>query len=636
MKLVDIIKNFISQENSDFAILINGSWGSGKTFFLKRVVAEEVKKISCKLSATDSKPFELVYVSLYGLTSADELQRRLFLEINPSLKTKGGKIITSLLGKGLEYIGLGASDKDEKNLLNIFGGIPKNKILVFDDLERLATETINEVLGFINTYTEHQNLKVIIVADEEKIKAKIDDYDKVKEKLIRFTYLFNPELKEVFPSFVARYTSVPYQQFLTANSNLICDLFTKGQHKNLRSLRFVLDLFEAVFVSVNSIADLDETNKKVLLDRFLFFVTTYSIEYKKDDNDENLTALKNIGNSLSSSAFDMLLFKQMRSEMIEKGEIKEDDISPMEKFTMQFEETYFPDGNSNFEYYDFLTTFIHSGDLDSDELRKVCLTSQEILKEKQGKPEHIALGKLKNCLTLNDNEYLPVIEEIYSYVDSGVYKLEEYPIIFQNLLNGSKEGIANLVIDAASVDRFKAGMEKSLAHSQYRNGFENYISIWHQTDEILQSIRDYAVELNETLLTDSDKQLSDKVFALLVPEKLSEFTTLMMSDEVKSVPICQESYISPEEFINKYDALSNSEKLTVYEVFNNFSSRFIHYRQVFVKEITFYQKTLEIINQKIQAAEGNKQLSTNIHQRFKHWLEETIKKLQNIAGNHFE
>ena len=161
-------------------------------------------------------------------------------------------------------------------MLNIFGGIPKNKILVFDDLERLATETINEVLGFINTYTEHQNLKVIVVADEERIKAKIDDYDKVKEKLIRFTYLFNPELKEVFPSFIARYTSVPYQQFLTANSDLICDLFTKGQHKNLRSLRFVLDLFEAVFVSVNSIADLEEANKKVLLDRFLFFVTTYS------------------------------------------------------------------------------------------------------------------------------------------------------------------------------------------------------------------------------------------------------------------------------------------------------------------------------------------------------------------------
>ncbi len=38
MKLIDIIKKFVIQENTDFAILINGSWGSGKTFFLKNVV----------------------------------------------------------------------------------------------------------------------------------------------------------------------------------------------------------------------------------------------------------------------------------------------------------------------------------------------------------------------------------------------------------------------------------------------------------------------------------------------------------------------------------------------------------------------------------------------------------------------
>ena len=45
MALVDIIKNFANQENTDFAILINGNWGSGKTFFLRKVVAEEVKKV---------------------------------------------------------------------------------------------------------------------------------------------------------------------------------------------------------------------------------------------------------------------------------------------------------------------------------------------------------------------------------------------------------------------------------------------------------------------------------------------------------------------------------------------------------------------------------------------------------------
>lgn len=636
MKLIEIIKSFVSQENTDYAILINGSWGSGKTYFLKRAVAEEVRKINYRVSDKKTEPYELIYVSLYGITSSDELQKRLFLEVNPLLKSKTFKIAGGVISKLADVFNASFNSSDEKSILNIFGGIPKNKILVFDDLERLATETINEVLGFINTYTEHQNLKVIIVADEEKIKAKIDDYDKVKEKLIRFTYLFNPELKEVYPNFVSRYSSIPYQHFLTANTTLICDLFNKGHHKNLRSLRFILDLFDPVFVSVNLVADLNTENKQILIDRFLFFVTTYSIEYKKDDNEENLSALKNLGNSLSSSLLDTILFTEMRSELIEKGEIKEADIPASEKFTMQFEDAYLKDARSNFEYYDFLKTYIHSGDLDSEELIKVCLSSQEKLREKEESPEQIALGKLKNCLFLNDNEYLPLVEEIYSYVDNGLYKLEEYPIIFQNFLNGSKEGIADLVIDGSSVDKFKAGMEKSITHSQYRNGFKNYVSILYQTDVYLQIVRNYAVQLNETLQSDSDQQLSNKVFALMIAERLPEFSTIMMSDDVKSIPIFQEHYISPEEFIHRYDALSNNEKMTVNDVFYNFSSRFVHYRNIFLKELPFYQKIHEIINQKILVVGENKQISTIIHQRFKSWLETTINELEDIADSHFD
>jgi nitrous oxide reductase accessory protein NosL len=47
---------------------------------------------------------------------------------------------------------------------------PKTQILIFDDLERVETTTLNEVLGFINTYTEHRNVKVILVGDESKLK----------------------------------------------------------------------------------------------------------------------------------------------------------------------------------------------------------------------------------------------------------------------------------------------------------------------------------------------------------------------------------------------------------------------------------------------------------------------------------
>ena len=44
MNLIDILKNFVSQENTGFVILINGGWGSGKTYFLKKILAEEIKK----------------------------------------------------------------------------------------------------------------------------------------------------------------------------------------------------------------------------------------------------------------------------------------------------------------------------------------------------------------------------------------------------------------------------------------------------------------------------------------------------------------------------------------------------------------------------------------------------------------
>lgn len=628
MNLVDIIKGFISKENTDFAILVNGTWGSGKTFFIKNIIAEEAKKITCKLSAKENKPFELVYVSLYGLTSADELQKRLFLELNPSLKTRSGKIIASLFGKGLELLGIGVNDKDEKNLLNIFGGIPKNKILVFDDLERLSPDTLNEVFGFINTYTEHQNLKVIIVADEEKISGKITDYDGVKEKLIRFTYSFHPELKEVFPNFVKRYNYILYQHFLADNINSICDIFDRGKHKNLRSLRFVLDLLESVFNSVNSIVGLAPSSKKTLFDRFVLLITTYSIEYKKGTPIENLNALKNIGGPLGMSTFDTLIFKQMRNDMIKSGELKEESLSVIDKYTMQFEEAYLPEDTSGFEYYDFLVAYIHSGDLDLELMTSYCLKAQDILNEQKHKPEQIALHKLKNCLTLNDNEYIPLINEIYGYIDAGSYKLEEYPIIFQNLLNGAKEGIANLTIDGATVSRFKDGMKKSLKHSQYRNGFNSYISMVHQNDTLLDEIRAHATALNETLLIDSDKELAERVFNLMTSEKFAEFSALMTSDEIRVVPIFQERYIDPKEFIKKYDLLSNREKLTVNEILNQLSSRYSHSKGLFSKELPFLDVLLDVTNKKIDAVKENKQLSTTIYRQLNHWIGEIIKTLK--------
>ena len=118
MKLTDIIKNYVEQSDTDFAIMINGQWGSGKTFFLKNEVTKFVGSIKYEQLDKKIKSYELVYVSLYGITTADEIQKRLFVEVNPFLKKKIRKVGLSVLNKGLQYIGIGADKHDQKDLVN--------------------------------------------------------------------------------------------------------------------------------------------------------------------------------------------------------------------------------------------------------------------------------------------------------------------------------------------------------------------------------------------------------------------------------------------------------------------------------------------------------------------------------------
>lgn len=631
MQLTEIIKNFIEQKDTDFAVLINGKWGSGKTFFLKNEIADAIKGISYKISEKETKLYELIYVSLYGITTADELQKRLFLEINPSLKTKAGRVATTLFSKGLQYIGLENSDKDQKELLNIFGGIPKYKILVFDDLERLETDTLNEVLGFINSYTEHQKLKVIIIADEEKIQEKLDDYDSIKEKLIRFTYYYNPDLGDVFPSFVSRYETEAYRTFLSERATIICSLFERGNHKNLRSLRFVLDLFEQVYKNIYTDPTVQEDKRNIILDRLLYFFITYAIEYKKGAKNEELNALEDL-----SSDLDNPLDRSWFNSLVEGMEgVEEKEPEGVEKFKKDFEKEFIDETKSQFQFFPFLANYIHSGDLSILDLKTVALDIQNKVNDKVQKPEQIALEKLKNCLELNDNEFLPLVEELYGYIKAGVYKLEIYPMVFQNLLNCSINGIENLKVDVETVSLFKEGMDKSLDISKYKRGFNGNIYLLHQEGELLDEVRKYATALNDSLLVKDDAAIAERFFHLYIAENFVELQELMLSEDVQSNPIFQLEFIQPDAFLNKFLQLSNKLKIELLDLFHQFSQRFINYGGGLKKEYDFFFGLQALIDTEITKADGNYHLSTAILIRLNHFLKQTVERLHKIINNEY-
>lgn len=58
-----------------------------------------------------------------------------------------------------------------------------NSILIFDDLERCDC-SINEILGYINSFVEHEKMKVIIVANQEEIGKSVTEKGRELQYLV--------------------------------------------------------------------------------------------------------------------------------------------------------------------------------------------------------------------------------------------------------------------------------------------------------------------------------------------------------------------------------------------------------------------------------------------------------------------
>ncbi|URZ15787.1 P-loop NTPase fold protein [Clostridium felsineum] len=164
-EILTTIKNYIDKASYNYAVLIDGNWGSGKTFFVKNYLINELKE-------HNNKEKKIIYISLYGVTTTNEISKRIFIETIPfseKLKSQGVKTVTGL-GKFIAstiFTVKGTSIKNIEFSIEDFLKL-KDCILIFDDLERCSMN-INEVLGYINNFVEHENMKVIIVANEKEI-----------------------------------------------------------------------------------------------------------------------------------------------------------------------------------------------------------------------------------------------------------------------------------------------------------------------------------------------------------------------------------------------------------------------------------------------------------------------------------
>lgn len=276
------LDSYLERENTDYAVLLTGKWGCGKTHFIKEYQDQK-------------NEYKFIYISLFGLNSISEINDAIFRELHPILGHKAtkyiGGVIASAVKMGFKIDLLGSKEEETTISIDFSKLNPleskkyKGLVFIFDDLERTKI-SISEILGFINYLCEQSTGKVIVIANEEKL-SKDENYNEFKEKSIGKTF----EIKNNERDYWISFKNNNQGNILKTDEMLeiVKGVYKKFGDSNFRNLNRVIE----DFVDFHKYIDekfLKNKEFSFLLVKFFF---SSSLEFrKKNDIEESLNVLK--------------------------------------------------------------------------------------------------------------------------------------------------------------------------------------------------------------------------------------------------------------------------------------------------------------------------------------------------------
>ncbi len=478
--LNEIIKDYLVAPETDYAIMISGDWGSGKSYYIHHEFADIVKSIDTPASTDDKKKvkrYNPAFVPLYGVSSAEDFEYRVFCGINAWAEKGFIRLGGTVLSKGAGFFGIDLGKKDSSSVTFVHD----NRVLVFDDLERICEDKIpvKEVLGLINSYAEHTHRKVVIVCNENHFlsesveKVLREDYQKYKEKSVRFTYLYEADMPSVYDAMITKLRDSEYVDFLKKNKTEILSLFSVGGNKNLRTLRFFIDTFQGIYQAVLG-AKYEEQIVKTYIVSFML----YSIEQKAGHCKKELQSL-----DTSKYKFDESFFGSWQKGN-EQPEIEEKDYSS--DFEHKYQSVF-----AQFRPSSIFVDYIFSGYLDVEALKKDIATITIEYDKQILTPEGKVYRKLSSMTNVKDDEVLALIMEMLGYVREDKYNLYDLLNVYALLLKYDYWKIDGFELTEEIDLEFKASMNRQKEKHIFNDMFDVRTPIWDGSDSGSRQYKKY-------------------------------------------------------------------------------------------------------------------------------------------------
>ena len=193
---VDAFLNYYLNDcvEPDFAVLLKGKWGCGKSYYIKNYL--NTHGLVIKNNFTEEQKNVVLYLSLYGVNSKEEINEKILEKLRPIISSSKIEFLRKILKTVSATEVLSAlsvyltGSKMPKNVLidgvDIFINYYRDKIkkdkpgkivLVLDDFERANMPIVN-LLGFVNECVEMLHIPCIIVAEKDILEEAMEKQKK--------------------------------------------------------------------------------------------------------------------------------------------------------------------------------------------------------------------------------------------------------------------------------------------------------------------------------------------------------------------------------------------------------------------------------------------------------------------------
>jgi len=585
--LVESILDYVRADYTDYAIMINGEWGSGKTYFWNNKIRNRIDSLQL-----NGKNYTTIYMSLYGISNLEDISKKIFIEttqlmdknMRKYMNATGQQSIPEYAKTGLDMANLfGVTQSGDKVDYSKFFSTG-DKVLCFDDLERANVDVI-DILGYINNFVEHDHIKTIIICNEkelatklkstnlemktfiatylldkegdlaktdkpmvEKIQDKIEyvfdkanDYERIKEKLIGETFEYVPEFNYIINGILMRYENDPELiRFLRESTNYIISTFNKSGTRNLRILKHALNDFKKVFEMVNK--HYPNTNHRVLQTMLIFTIAiSFEIKAGKVTKDKFVNITDN---------------EEYKSILVSSRVLMDN----RQFYIKEFDNNYYYNFKAEYRFFKFIEMYVRTRIFDM----KIFKNDMEIIINTEDTEK---LPGYKRLLTeeywkISDDEFPQIIEEVLEDVKNGKVKLLDTVKIFIYFTYFIKKGLISYDIKTIRGIFFN-GMNVAALTSEYYENPDEEIErtiIGEKTQEINEVLAHFYM-INDAL---KDKMYTEKAEDIFkcIPMRMETFYE-KFDKECMNIPIFK--YYDPYQFFQRISCASNEDIVSVKE-----------------------------------------------------------------------